>query len=302
MERLRFAVTPRFPTVVFFTPPATRAPWNQRQTAALGYNQDQADLGGTRDICSNSRKVENTMSSATALHTADLHPRRTWSLALAFQEILTAVIRVRYRGQVVTSVDGFRTDLRQALQTAYAEAQAHGYSAEDAQRAMFAVVAFIDESVLNSRNPAFADWPRMPLQEEFYGGHVAGELFFRDLQSVMERMDSPATADLLEVYCLCLQLGYKGKYGAGASGELPAILGRLREKLQRIRGDSLALSPRKVLPAEPQSPPRKDPWERRLALAAIALLVAGALLFGAMKLRLASGVSEIRAIAAESRS
>jgi type VI secretion system protein ImpK len=289
--------------VVFFSPPAAGTRWNLRQTAALGHNQDQADLGGTRDkLCSGSRKVENTMASATVLHAVEVRPRRTWSLALAFQEILTAVIRVRYRGQVVTSVEAFRADLRQALQTAYAESQAHGYSAEDAQRAMFAVVAFIDESVLNSRNPAFADWPRMPLQEEFYGGHVGGELFFRDLQSVMERMDSTATADLLEVYCLCLQLGYRGRYGAGASGELPAILGRVREKLRRIRGDSVALSPGKVLPAEPQPAPRKDPWERRLALVAIVLLAAGALLFGAMKLRLASGVSEIHAIATESRS
>ncbi len=242
------------------------------------------------------------MSSATASLAVDARPRRTWSLALAFQEILTAVIRVRYRGQVVTHVEGFRNDLRQALQTAYADAQAHGYSTEDAQHAMFAVVAFIDESVLNSRNPVFADWPRMPLQEEFYGGHVAGELFFRDLQSVLERIDSPATADLLEVYCLCLLLGYKGRYGAGAGGELPAILGRVREKLRRIRGDSLALSPRKVLPTEPPPAARKDPWVRRLAVAAIVLLAAGALLFGAMKLQLASGLSGIRAIAAQSRS
>ncbi len=241
------------------------------------------------------------MASATALHAADVGPRRTWSLALAFQEILTAIIRVRYRGQVVTNVEAFRNDLRQALQTAYADAQAHGCSAEDAQRATFAVVAFIDESVLNSRNPVFADWPRLPLQEELYGGHMAGELFFRDLQAVLERMDSQATADLLEVYSLCLLLGYKGMYGAGAGGELSTILGRVREKLRRIRGDSLLLSPHKVLPAEPPPPARKDVWVRRLALAAIAVFAAGVLLFGAMKLQLASGLSEVHVIATESR-
>ncbi len=240
------------------------------------------------------------MASA-ALRGVDVRTPRTWNLALAFQEILTAVIRVRYGGQAVTNVQAFRNDLRQALQAACADAQAHGYSTEDAQRAMFAVVAFIDESVLNSPNPAFADWPRMPLQEEFYGGHVAGELFFRDLQAVLERMDSAPTADLLEVYCLCLMLGYKGKYGAGAGGELPGIVAKLKGKMHRIRGDSLALSPRQTLPSEPPPTVRRDPWIRRLAIAAIVLFAAGALLFGAVKVQLASGLSAIHAIAAQSR-
>ncbi len=240
------------------------------------------------------------MASA-ASRSADVRIPRTWNLALAFQEILTAVVRVRYGGQAVTNVQAFRNDLRQALQAACADAQAHGYSSEDAQRAMFAVVAFIDESVLNSRNPVFADWPRMPLQEEFYGGHVAGELFFRDLQAVLERMDSVATADLLEVYCLCLMLGYKGKYGAGAGGELPGIIAKVRDKMYRMRGDSRALAPRPAFPSEPPPAARRDSWTRRLAIAAIVLFAVGAILFGAMKLQLASGVSAIHASAAQTR-
>ena len=54
------------------------------------------------------------------------------------------------------------------------EARSRGYTAEDMRLASFAVVAFLDESVLNLRNPVFADWPRQPLQEELFGHHVAG--------------------------------------------------------------------------------------------------------------------------------
>ena len=49
-----------------------------------------------------------------------------------------------------------------------------GYSAEDVKLAGFALVAFLDESVLASGNPVFADWPAKPLQEELFGTHVAG--------------------------------------------------------------------------------------------------------------------------------
>ena len=64
------------------------------------------------------------------------------------------------------------------------------------------MVAFLDESVLNSRNPIFADWLRKPLQEELFGTHIAGEVFFQNLQQLLGRSDSPDLADLLEIYHL----------------------------------------------------------------------------------------------------
>ena len=68
---------------------------------------------------------------------------------------------------------------------AEAEATKRGYPAEDVRLATFAVVAFLDESILNSGNPIFADWPRMPLQEELFGVHTAGEMFFQCIDRLM---------------------------------------------------------------------------------------------------------------------
>ena len=242
------------------------------------------------------------MSTAAAPRAADSAPKRVWSLALSFQEVFTAVVRLRYAGQGVTNAAAFREHLKQALQVAHGDAQNYGYNVDDVRRATFAVVAYVDESVLNSRNPAFSDWARMPLQEEFYGGHVGGELFFRDLQSVLERPDSRQTADLLEVYYLCMLLGYRGRYGAGGSGELSAILSRIRDKIRRIRGEAVVLSPRSDLPPETAPPPRTDPWIRRLAFAAIGIAVVCLLMFGVMKLRLSAGASDVHALAAQSHS
>ena len=81
----------------------------------------------------------------------------------------------------------------------------------------------LDESILNSRNPLFADWSRKPLQEEMFGIHIAGETFFQYAQQLLARPDSPEAADLLEVYYLCLLLGYCGRYSVGDRGELQAV-------------------------------------------------------------------------------
>lgn len=240
--------------------------------------------------------------SSVVNRAADASQRRTWSLALAFQEVFTAVVRLRFTGQEVTNADQFRAHLKKALQMAQSDARGNGYSAEDVQMAMFAVVGFVDESILNSRNPAFSDWARMPLQEELYGGHMAGEVFFRNLQVALERMDAASTVDLVEVYYLCLLLGYRGRYGAGGLGELAALTAAVRDKIHRVRGAALTLSPRFEIPAETPPPPRQDPWIRRLAIAAITVFVGGILLFGGLKLALMAGVSNLHGIATQTGS
>ena len=42
------------------------------------------------------------------------------------------------------------------------------------------------------------------------------------------------TADLLEIYYLCLLLGFKGRYAAG--GDLRSVMAATQEKIRRIRG------------------------------------------------------------------
>src|SRR5438445_9500773 len=142
--------------------------------------------------------------------------RRAENLALVLQEVLTAIVRLRSNRQAVSDANSFRAHMREALKSADNEGRRYGYSGEDIQLAVFAVVAFLDESILNSRNPMFADWPRKPLQEELFGVHVAGEIFFRNLERLLKDSDSPSLADLLEVYLLCLLLGFAGRYSISA--------------------------------------------------------------------------------------
>lgn len=223
------------------------------------------------------------------------------SLALILQEAFTAVERLRSNRVAISNAAAFRAQMLQLLQTADQEARNAGYQQEDIRLAAFAIVGFLDESILNLQLPVFSDWARKPLQEELFGGHVAGEIFFQSLQRLMERPDSPATADVLEVFVLCILLGYRGRYGAGGQAELKALLENATLKIRRIRGASSALSPAWMPPAGQVNMNVADPWVKRMAIAAIASAALVLILFGVYKIALNSGINEISAIAASAR-
>ncbi len=231
---------------------------------------------------------------------------RGWNLAIAFQEVFTAIVRLRYNRQAVTSAEAFRTHVTQALGAAEQEARRGGYSAEDTQAAVFALVVFLDESVLSCRNPVFSGWAGLPLSTQLYHHQEGGKVFFQQLQKALNRGESRETTDLLEVYYLCLLLGFKGQYASSTSssnfstggGDLPAIMSSLQDKIRRVRGQSGALSPRGAIPSEAARLVRSDRWVRRLAITAIACVVVAVMLLVTFKLLLISGASDIPASAA----
>jgi type VI secretion system protein ImpK len=223
--------------------------------------------------------------------------RRHENLSLVFQEILTVSGRLRFGRQAVADAATFRYNILEGLKAADQQARAQGYNAEDIKLAVFAVVAFVDESVLNAQNPAFADWPRRPLQEELFGHHVAGEIFFQNLKDLLGRNDSQDLADVLETYQLCLLLGFAGRYSLGGRGELKAIVDATADKIRRIRGGTGDLSPGWMLPAEPPRAAGTDPWVKRLTIAAGSCLVLALVLFVIFKVVLGSGVSSLSDLA-----
>ncbi len=224
--------------------------------------------------------------------------RRHENLALAFQEILVVSERLRSGRQAVPDPAAFRRQVLEALKAADQQARSQGYNADDIKLAVFAVVAFVDESVLNLRSPVFADWPRRPLQEELFGHHVAGEVFFTNLQQLLGKNDSQDLADLLEVYQLCLLLGFAGRYVLGGQGELRSIAAATADKIRRIRGAGGALSPAWALPPDPPRKTGADPLVKKFGIAAAACFALAVLLFVTYKLLLGSGVSSLRDLTA----
>lgn len=219
-------------------------------------------------------------------------------LALALQEILTATVRLRSGRQVAADAEGFRLHAKQVLAGAEQEARVAGYATDDIRIALFAIVVFLDESVLNSGQQMFADWPRKPLQDELFGGHLGGEVFFQYLQQQLERDDSREVADLLEVFQLCLLLGFRGRYSTGdGRGELQLLVQRIGEKIARIRGPLGELSPSWRPPSDTIAAAARDPWVRRLAIATAAVGLFVVALFVIYRLALGGGVREVGRLA-----
>jgi type VI secretion system protein ImpK len=222
------------------------------------------------------------------------------NLAMALQEVLTATVRVRARRQQVTDAETFRAQIREALRTVEQTSRERGYSADEVRLAIFAAVAFLDETVLRSGNPVFSRWPGKPLQEEIFGGNVAGETFFQNLENLLRANDSPNNADLLEVYDLCLLLGYQGRYTVGGRGELDAMKRAISAKIERIRGPE-PLAPRWA-PVPGSTPAASgDPMVRTLLWVACGCAVVALVLFVVFKITLSSGISTVRTLASQSR-
>jgi type VI secretion system protein ImpK len=217
---------------------------------------------------------------------------RTASLASSFQEPLTAILRVRFRRQQVQEGQSFRAQMRQALQSAMQQARSLGYTSEMIQTGVFAVVALLDESVLNLKDPAFTDWARRPLQEELFGGHLAGETFFQNMRTYLTQENSTQVADVLELHCLCLLMGYRGRYALGDSGELFVMLRKARERIGRIRGEAHLLHTPSDLPEIASRP--ADQWTRRLLITACVFAALAIIAFGGYEIGLASGMSLIQ--------
>jgi type VI secretion system protein ImpK len=241
-------------------------------------------------------------SAPTGTAAANWNERRRDNLALVFQEVLTAVIRLRTNRQVVTDAELFRTQMREALNAADQEGRKRAYTGEQTRMAIFAVVAFLDESILNLPQPVFAEWPRKPMQEELFGVHVAGEIFFNTVQRLLAQQDAHDVADVLEVYLLCLLLGFRGRYGMGGQAELRGVIDAIAEKLRRIRGYSPDLAPAWAIPPGAVKVTQSDPWVKRLMWTAVACFALVVILFGIFKLSLGSGASDLRVLpTAESR-
>lgn len=230
----------------------------------------------------------NMPSSVTS--TEPEAPKRSDNLSLLFQEVLTVVVRLRANRQRVGDVASFRDQIRSALKMAEQEGLRRGYTLEDLRVAVFAVVAFLDESILNSQNSAFVDWPRKPLQLEMFGVQIAGEIFFRNVERLLTRQDSDKLADLLELHQLCLLLGFRGRHGVSGSAEIRSILAQIEQKIQRIR--TVAWAPAWQITSE-RVVPAGDKWLPILLWVAIGCVVLALVVFGIFKMSLSSAADEL---------
>jgi type VI secretion system protein ImpK len=165
-----------------------------------------------------------------------------------------------------------------------------GFSQSDTDDIRYALVALIDETMLQRGGALREFWLPRVLQLRYFNENVAGEAFFQRLESVRK---DPNRREVLRVYFLCMLFGFQGQYRIrGGQVELADIMDRVRDDLSRsnhLNGD-LPLSPRGPRPAEPIADSR-----RNLLLVWVSLVAATAsvLLYIGLKLSLVSQVTQL---------
>ncbi|HET9711051.1 MAG TPA: type IVB secretion system protein IcmH/DotU [Pyrinomonadaceae bacterium] len=147
--------------------------------------------------------------------------------------VLELVLKLR------TGVVAASTEVRPVVSDLLAQLDQSGRSlrcpAEQIDAIKFALVAFIDETVLSPSNdfPLRKEWEQLPLQLEYFGEHLAGVKFFERLDALLQQADDEGV-DVVEVYYLCLLLGFKGKYNFYLLEEqLVSAIGNVAEYLRR---------------------------------------------------------------------
>ncbi len=217
------------------------------------------------------------------------------NLALIYQGLLTGIVRIQSGRQHVGDAESFRRRTQAALRDIERDAVGATYDGTDIRETHFAVVAYLDAVILNSAEPIRAEWERKTLQEELFGQTDAGVVFFEKLERLRSRRDSRQLADVLEIFLLCLLLGFEGRYAGGLRGELYSITERLSTRIEDIRGTTRLLSPIYPPPTDPVAivsmpPVPARPYGVIMLLATLLTL----LLFAVAKLNLIWTSGEIR--------
>ncbi len=239
--------------------------------------------------------------------------RKLERLALLYEGVLTVTGRVHTGRQRLQDPEEFRTRMKQALEEVAKTAARRGYARSAEQEATFAVVAFLDEAILTAPDAGAGNWVGKSLGEELFDQRSAGELFFKRLDGLRAQRDSQDLAEVLEVYSLCLLLGYEGKFAGGAKGELLQMMANLRERIERIyggrpgpgrsgdgHGRAMEFSPDRELGGVPAPVVvAVDPMNRQLRLFALAALLFAVLCYAGFSWQLHSQTREIHRLVVE---
>ncbi|MEW5980285.1 MAG: type IVB secretion system protein IcmH/DotU [Acidobacteriota bacterium] len=167
-------------------------------------------------------------------------------------DIFLSILRIQ-RTPDVGSFETLHPAIQQLFQAFEQNCKAQSIDADDVSNARYALAAFMDETVLNSHWPYKDRWADNPLQLEYFGTYLAGEIFFDKLDQI--RAQTEAKSGLLEIYYFCLLLGFKGKYGVSGLEKLHSLTESVGAELNRTRaGRAHELAPHWKVPDGPQGP------------------------------------------------
>src|SRR6476619_6372786 len=181
---------------------------------------------------------------------------------------------LRLKAGIVAPSNDLRPKVAALLQDFEKRAERYRFNHKIVQVSKFALAAFVDETVLTNNFPLRDEWGKYALQLELFGEQLAGNKFFEKLEAMLKQIE--VTQDAVEIYYLCMLLGFKGRYAVYEQEKLLAILQETANALVKVgKIKPVELSPNWLANDQP-TPPKKrgmPVWAKIGAMAGLGLAV-----------------------------
>lgn len=189
--------------------------------------------------------IEQEFSSDTGLVPTSSHHRSSIStvnhsinpLVAAANSIFSIINQLQQKNHIA-DMTLLHEEIVKEIITFERLAKKHDYRDKTIQAARYALCAFIDEQIQAILGPENQEqWRPYLILKRFHNNEWGGQQFF----ILLERSTNNAFGyiDLLEIFYLCLALGYQGKYKNNDQGYIirENIINKLYQCIRQNRGD-----------------------------------------------------------------
>lgn len=181
---------------------------------------------------------------------------------------------LRLKAGIVAPSNELRPQCAKLLTEFEKRAERYRFNHKIVQVSKFALASFVDETVLTNNFPLRDEWEKYPLQLEYFGEQLAGNKFFDKLKAMLKQIDK--TADAVEIYYVCMLLGFKGRYGVYEQEKLLAIMQKTAEMLVKAgKINPVELSPNWLAEDQPEIVEKKGMpvWTKIAAFSGIGFAI-----------------------------
>src|SRR2546423_5849740 len=219
-------------------------------------------------------------ATQTSSGTSRRRARQSSDLVSLAAPVLELVLKLQ--AGIVAPSNDLRKTVAQLLEDMEKRAAVLRHSERQVRDVKFALAAFVDETVMTANFPLKEEWEKNPLQLEYFGEHLAGVKFFEKLDELIKHIQTEA--DVVEVYYVCMLLGFKGKYKVYTEDQLKDVIRATADQLRaagRLQEGDLSPHWRVLDRQEPRRDPGLPLWAKIGAgvFACLAILIYMVLIF-----------------------
>jgi type VI secretion system protein ImpK len=181
---------------------------------------------------------------------------------------------LRLKAGIVQPSNDLRPKCAKLLEEFEKRAERYRFNHKIVRVSKFALASFIDETVLTNNFPLKEEWEKYPLQLEYFGEQLAGNKFFDKLRAMIKQIN--VTADAVEIYYVCMLLGFKGRYAVYEQDKFMSIMQKTANAL--VKAGKIVpteLSPNWLANDQPEPPEKRGmpTWARISAVGGLGLAI-----------------------------